>query len=155
MSGKGDTTPDDIGSEPPSPVNDKNAKRERDEAFEKKVSFTELRNERFKDQSLRLKHEHWARLVASGCVFLFVLGWLALVGAIITLAGLGYLKDLSEKVLISLLATTSVTVIGLLAAVVRYLFPPNPAIFGHESLPTTRSGADKPKKKPGSKKRDE
>lgn len=150
MSGNGGVSPDDIG-ESPSPTNDDpRAKRERDEQFNPKPNFTDLRNQRFQDQSQQLRREHWVRLVASALVFFFVLGWLLFVGVVIILAGAGVLQQLSEKVLISLLATTTVTVIGLLAAVVRYLFPPNPAIFGHDSLPTARGTAPGKKTKKAS-----
>ena len=145
MSGKSDAAPDDIGELPTLPKNDPRANRERDEQFGEKFTFTDLRNARFKDQTRQLWREHWVRLGAAGCVFLFVLGWLFFVGTVVLLAGLGHLKELSEKVLIALLATTTVTVVGLLAAVVRYLFPTNPAIFGQDSLPTTR-GAKAEKK---------
>jgi hypothetical protein len=79
--------------------------------------------------------------------FFFVLGWLIFVGVVVLLAGAGYFQQLSEKVLIALLATTTITVIGLLAAVVRYLFPINPAIFGHESLPSASGVRSKKKAK--------
>lgn len=124
---------------------DARAQREHDKQFDPKPTFIDLRNERFADQSRQLRREHWLRLTASGCVFAFVLGWLTFVAVVVILAGAGILKELSEKVLIALFATTTVTVVGLLAAVVRYLFPTNPAIFGQDSLPTTRSA--KPEKK--------
>jgi hypothetical protein len=136
--GKGEkATPEDIGNQPPSKPDPK-AKREREEVFAQKENFTDLRNTRFREQTEQLKREHWVRMWASGCVFFFVLGWLFFVGLVVLLAGFAVLPQLSEKVLIALLATTTVTVVGLLAAVVRYLFPINPAIFGHDSLPVAR-----------------
>ena len=146
MSDDDGASPEDIG-EPHAPVtDDPRAKRERDRQFDPKPTFTDLRNQRFEDQSRQLRREHWVRLGAAACVFAFVLGWLAFVGTVVVLAGVGLLKELSEKVLIALLATTTITVVGLLAAVVRYLFPTNPAIFGQDSLPTTR-GASAPRKR--------
>lgn len=152
MSGKGAASPDDIGEPAVPSSDDPRARRERDKQFDFKPTFTDLRNERFSDQSRQLRREHWVRLGAAALVFFFVLGWLTFVGVVVLLAGASVLKELSEKVLIALLATTTVTVVGLLAAVVRYLFPTNPAIFGQDSLPTTR-GAKAPAKK--AKKKDE
>lgn len=136
MSGNSGRAPDDI-SKPA--VAAKSDAREYAGQFDPKPTFTELRNERFEDQSRHLRREHWLRLIASAAVFVFVLGWLLFVAVVTVLTGVGYLKDLSEKVLIALFATTTVTVVGLLAAVVRYLFPINPAIFGQDTLPTTRA----------------
>lgn len=149
MSGKEGASPEDIGEPSAPPTDDPRARRERDKQFDPKPTFTDLRNERFEDQSRQLRREHWVRLGAAALVFVFVLGWLVFVGVVVLLAGAGVLKELSEKVLIALLATTTVTVIGLLAAVVRYLFPTSPAIFGQDSLPTTRGTQPAKKPKPG------
>lgn len=111
-------------------------------AYSRKPTFTDLRNERFADQSRFLRREHRFRLVTAVVVFAFVMGWMVGVAGILVAQGAGRL-DLPEKVLIALLVTTTLNVVGLLAAAVRYFFPLRPAIFGQTELPQARPGGGK------------
>lgn len=74
-------------------------------------------------------------------VYRLIRGWFEFVAVILiahtALRVCGY-TDLSDGVLIALLGTTTVTVIGLFAVVVRYLFPSEPRRAGRRGRPTPR-----------------
>ena len=135
---------DDIREVPDPGQADKPAKKEAESAFSDLPTFTTLRNQRFKEQTDQLRREHWLRVVTTTLVIGLVVGWLLIVLGIVIGQGLK-LIDLGEKVLVALLATTSINVIGLLAVVVRYLFPREPRVFGHYSMPSVRQkSVDRP-----------
>lgn len=137
--------PDDIAPSPadiPNPLPrlkpDRSAGEER-AVFDIPPTLTTLRNQRFQQQSDQLRREHWFRLVTAAVIFVLVVVWLFVVVGIVLCQGLNRI-DLDPKVLIALLVTTTLNVIGLLAAVVRYLFPREPIVFGQDSIPTLGQG---------------
>lgn len=149
MSGSSEkASTDDVGEPPPDTPDPKAVKEER-RTFESKPNFTELRNTRFQEQTAQLRLEHLFRLWTAGIVFAFVVGWMVVVTGIVIAQGFKWL-DLSEKVLIGLLVTTTFNVLGLLATAIRYFFPADRSIFGQTELPSTRSSParEKPKDKP-------
>lgn len=138
-------TPSDISQPPPpSAKTDAKAKREAQNPFGDPPTLTHLRNQRFEQQTNQLRREHWFRLATAAVIFVAVAVWLTAVVGIVVAQGLKRL-DLDPKVLVALLVTTTLNVIGLLAAVVRYLFPREPVVFGQDSIPTL--GPSRPRRK--------
>ena len=141
------SSPADIGAPPHSPPkNDPAGRAEGPEVFGDLPNFTHLRNRRFHEQTIHLRREHWFRLGTAVAVFAVVCLWLIAVGVIVVLQGAKVLV-LDSKVLVALLVTTTLNVIGLLAAVVRYLFPARPAVFGQDALPRV-GGRPRPDRRP-------
>lgn len=74
-----------------------------------------------KERTEHLKQLRDLRKKYSGRFFWLTCGWLSLILLIVIAAGLGWL-ELESSVLISLVAGTSVNIIGLAATVAFYLF---------------------------------
>lgn len=72
------------------------------------------------------KKEHRQRVEYAKKIYILIVVWLAFIGLIIICSGLKALVseyfELSDKVIITLLTTTTVTVIGLFGTVLKYLF---------------------------------
>lgn len=83
-----------------------------------------IQNDVREGQSQKIKDDNEARKLHSGLIFLLVFIWLITVLVIIILNGARVL-NLSDKVIITLLSTTSINVIGLLVIVANYLFNKN------------------------------
>lgn len=114
-------TPEDIGQTGPLPTPDDRARAE-----QRVYTLPELRRLRYEQETRRRALELKLRLGTAVAVYLLVIGWL--IAVILILVWQGWPNKtaenrLSDSVLITLLATTSINIIGLLAAVVRYLFP--------------------------------
>lgn len=82
------------------------------------------RNNQLAENTEILKDDGKARKIFSRWVFGFVA--LYVITTMVMLALNNISCHLSENVLITLLSTTTINIIGLLAAVVRYLFPHRP-----------------------------
>lgn len=72
------------------------------------------------------KEEHDQRIHYAKNIYYLIVVWLAFIGVIVICSGLKALVceyfELSDKVIITLLTTTTVTVIGLFGTVLKYLF---------------------------------
>lgn len=80
-----------------------------------------IQNSILEAQLTKLNNDNQARISVSKKIFLIVICWLFAVIAILIMTGVG-LFTFSDKVLITLLTTSSVNVIGLLVIVANYLF---------------------------------
>lgn len=75
-----------------------------------------------------MKWNRWLRLGFSGVIVLIVSLWLLVVAGIVLLDGFHYKGfSLTPSVLVTLIGGSSVNIIGLLAIVVRDIFPGNPS----------------------------
>jgi hypothetical protein len=75
--------------------------------------------QKYREDEQKLKH----RGVTYRFVLFIVFGWLYFVMAIILCVGFGWMKNLSDPVLIALLTTTTANIIAMLWAIIKYLFP--------------------------------
>ncbi|GGB08107.1 hypothetical protein [Puia dinghuensis] len=96
---------------------EKDLDRQQVEGFRK----VKLKNDLLEAQLNKLKGDNTARKTHNILIFIMVFFWLVAVISILILVGMGKLV-LSDKVLITLLSTTSVNIIGLLVIVANYLF---------------------------------
>ena len=91
-------------------------------------------------QELKFKNEeHSQRIAYAKRIYTLIVAWLIFIGFVVICSGLKVLLcqyfELSDKVIITLLTTTTVTVIGLFGTVLKYL-------FGRQ--PSRNSATDKP-----------
>ena len=91
-----------------------------EEQFEE-IRRLKLQNDLLEGQYNKITGDNHARKTHSTLIFIMVFIWLITVLGIIIFVGNGTLV-LSDKVIITLLSTTSVNVIGLLVIVANYLF---------------------------------
>jgi hypothetical protein len=115
----------------------------------------QLARKGLQDHLQRLQQEHGLRVMMAVGIFLVCLAWLMFVGFVLFLQGLfhGYIFSVSDSIMIAFLATTTVNVLGLLATVIRYLFPRNangPSSAMLESDEGSRSQSKKPHRQPDS-----
>lgn len=97
---------------------DKNSKSDRD--YDNKIRELDL--EEKANKLNRDKDEHQLKMDFARMIFYFVCSYLGIVIAIIFLKAMPNHFILSDNVIGYLLGSTAVTVIGLLAAVIKYLF---------------------------------
>lgn len=88
---------------------------------EEEVRKLKIQNDLLQAKFDKITGDNKARKSHSLLIFIMVFFWLASVVTLLTLSGLG-LVVLSDKVLITLLTTTTINVIGLLVIVANYLF---------------------------------
>ena len=91
---------------------------------EQAIRKLKLDNDILQAQLDKIKGDNLFRKIHSTLIFFMVFIWLAAVLAILAFVGKGVFT-LSDKVLITLLTTTSINVIGLLVIVANYLFNKN------------------------------
>lgn len=91
--------------------------RRKDEGVRK----LKISNDLLQAQVDKLNNDNRARKTHSTLIFLMVFIWILFVVVFLILVGAEKLK-ISDKVLITLLSTTSVNIIGLLVIVANYLF---------------------------------
>ncbi|HEY7772566.1 MAG TPA: hypothetical protein VIC26_05270 [Marinagarivorans sp.] len=76
------------------------------------------------------KEEHSQRIKYAKRIYTLIVAWLVFIGFVVICSGLKVLLyeyfELSDKVIITLLTTTTVTVIGLFGTVLKYLFGRQP-----------------------------
>lgn len=83
----------------------------------------------------------WCRKWLTPCLFALVFLWLVFIGVLVWMdADACVNMELSDTVLVSLIAGGSANVIGMFLIVARYLFP-----IGGEKLPTDLSNASSPR----------
>lgn len=75
------------------------------------------------DESERLRREDELRRRFARSIFGIISLWLLFIAGLLVYHATGRPSGLSDPVLIAVLGTTTVSVIGLLAIVARYLFP--------------------------------
>ena len=109
-------------SAPPAPAN---AFQEEASALdgnqEQAIRKLKLDNDILQAQLDKIKGDNLFRKIHSTLIFFMVFVWLTAVLAILALVGKGFFM-LTDRVLITLLTTTSINVIGLLVIVANYLF---------------------------------
>lgn len=90
------------------------------ETEEKKIANS------LKRQELEFQRaEHDQRINYAKKVFRLIIGWLIFIFVVVLASGLVFFDDyfkLSDKVIITLLTTTTISVVGLLGIVLKYLF---------------------------------
>ncbi|HTJ13499.1 MAG TPA: hypothetical protein VL547_15800 [Dinghuibacter sp.] len=91
---------------------------------EEEVRKLKIQNDLLQAKFEKITGDNKARKTHSLLIFVMVFFWLVSVVALLALSGLGILC-LSDKVLITLLTTTTINVIGLLVIVANYLFNKN------------------------------
>jgi hypothetical protein len=77
-----------------------------------------------REEIRQVKHLHAARLVLLGALFVLVLLWLVSVGVLLLFAGFHSLIsfDLSDKVIMTYITTTTASVLGLFIIAAKWLF---------------------------------
>jgi hypothetical protein len=112
---------DSIRPESVTPASSKQAKREYWDQFPSK---SQLERHRYRQETRRMRREDDLRHRMVRIVFWFVSIWVTTIILIVVLNSVKWLQfETSDRVLIALLATTTINIIGLFVAVVNYLFP--------------------------------
>lgn len=98
-----------------------------------------------REEIRQTQHLHFARMILLGGLFVLVLGWLFSVILLLIMVGFSSLDsfNLSDKVIITYITSTTVSVLGLFHIAAKWLFSAQ-SFFSRAKERSSRAGRDAP-----------